>query len=68
MAEYHEDGCVMDVTIMENNSDKERERYTLRVNRVLLPSGRFKAPESGKVIKVDKQRGVGYCGMWHLFN
>jgi hypothetical protein len=67
VAEYLEDGCIMDVTVLEDNGDKEWERYTLRVNKIYQSSILFKDPEVGKEFTVIKKRGAGCNGLWHLF-
>jgi hypothetical protein len=67
MAEYHEDGCIIDVTVLEDNSDKERVRYKFRINKILQSSGIFEGVEEGKEFTAEKKRGVVYSGLWHLF-
>jgi hypothetical protein len=68
MAEYHEDGMVLEVEVVSDNSDKEWERYQLRVIKILQNSAVYKSPEIGEVFSVDKRRNIsGCCGMWHLF-
>jgi hypothetical protein len=67
MAEYLEDGCIMDVTVLEDNSDKEWEGYKLRVNKIFQSSILFNDPEVGKEFTAIKKRGTGCSGLWHLF-
>lgn len=67
MAEYHEDGMVCDVTILEDTSDNEWERYKLKVNKVLQSSSIVKDPEVGEEFSVEKARGISCSGLWHLF-
>jgi hypothetical protein len=68
MAEYHENGCIMDVTVLEDYSDKERVRYRFRINKILQSSGLFEGVEEGKEFTAEKKRGVVYSGLWHLFD
>ena len=42
---YRELGCQAEVEVLENNSDEQQERYTLRVIRVLR-RGLVRIPES----------------------
>jgi hypothetical protein len=68
MAEYHEDGMILDVEVVSDNSDKEWERYELRVTKILQKSAVYKSPEIGEMFSVDKiRKDVGCSGMWHLF-
>jgi hypothetical protein len=68
MAEYHEDGCVMDVTILEDRSDQEWESYLLRINSVLRSSNHYHSLETGGIFFAKKKRGVVYCGIWQLLD
>lgn len=65
---YHEDGMVLDVEILEDKSDKEWERYTLKVIKNVQSNGVYKPAEIGEVFTCEKQRGAACCGLWHLDN
>lgn len=69
MPTFHEDGLILDVTVLENNSDMDCERYKLRVNSILQSSSICKDPDIGEEFTVEKRKNYGCCGgMWHLFN
>ena len=68
MAEYHEDGIVMDVNILSDNSDNEWERYELEVVGIKQENGIYKSPEIGEKFTCEKKKGVCCGGLWHLFN
>lgn len=65
---YHEDGMVMEVEIVEDKSDKEWERYTLKVIRIVQESAVYNSPEIGEIFTCQKQREATCCGLWHLDN
>jgi hypothetical protein len=67
VAEYHGDGCIMDVTVLEDNCDKERVRYRFRINKIIQSSKSLKGLEVGNEFSAEKKRGVIYHGWWHLF-
>ena len=68
MAEYHEDGAILDVTVLEDTSDTEWFRYKLRVNQVIQSSRLVNDPAIGEIFDVNKRKvGAGCWGMWHLY-
>jgi len=66
MAEYHEDGCVMDVEILADHSDSEYERYTLKVINIKQKSLIFKSPKIGTAFDCSKKIGVSCYCLWRL--
>jgi hypothetical protein len=67
MAEYLENGYVIDVTVLEDTSDKEWERYTLRINKIFQASVLGNDLEIGKEFTAVKKRGESCNGLWQLF-
>ena len=66
MVEYHEDGSVFEVEVLEDTSDAEWERYKLKITAVLQVS--FLCPgRVGEVYDVEAKRGCCFSGMWHLY-
>ena len=59
---YRDLGWKAEVEVLENNSDEQQERYTLRVTRI-LQRGLLKIPESSS-FEVSATRGF-YVG-WTL--
>lgn len=57
---------VMEVEILEDNSNKKRERYKLKVVKVLQKNGYYRPCEPGDIFTCEKQRGVCCSGVWHL--
>lgn len=67
MAEFHEDGAVLDVTVLEDTSDDTWFRYKLQINKILQSSSIHNDPAIGEVFTVDKLKVGSDCwGMWHL--
>jgi hypothetical protein len=67
MPTYYEDGAALDVTILEDMSNDEFERYRLKVNAVLRSSRIVKDPEIGSEFTCDRLKNCGYAaGMWDL--
>jgi len=65
---YSEDGWKAEVEILEDNSDNEWSRYTLKVIRTLFESRFWKSPPDGQVFSVDQRKNAGaWGGMWHLY-
>lgn len=67
MPEYHEDGMICDVTVLEDTSDEKWHRYKLRVNKILQSSAIFKDPKVNDEFCVQQVKGECFNGMWHLF-
>ena len=68
MAKYTEDGLIADVEILEDNSDSEWERYTLKIKKIIRSSWFCKDPEIEYVFSPCRRiRAKGYYnGMWNL--
>jgi hypothetical protein len=66
MIEFHEDGMVCEVEVLEDTSDVDWDRYKLRVKRILAQSSIFKSPEIGEEFSVEQSRHGAWGGMWHL--
>ena len=64
---YHETGVIYQVEVLKNNSDKEWEKYSLRVKRI-VDSGIFEPPKIGEVFDCEKMRGSCISGIWHLLD
>lgn len=68
MIEYHEDGMICEVDVLDDQSDDNWYRYNLRIKRIFQHSRIFKSPPIGEEFSVTKRRNSGSCpGMWHLF-
>lgn len=68
MAEYHEDGCILDVTVLEDNSTAELYVYTLQINKIIKSSRIVIDPVVGSTFICDKlKKGVMCMGMWSLY-
>jgi hypothetical protein len=68
MAEFHEDGVILDVDVLEDTSDDEWFRYKLRVNKVIQSSEFIYDPAIGAVFVVNKvKKDAGCFGMWYLY-
>ena len=64
---YHEDGMVLRVEVLENNSDERREAYRLRVMKVLRDNPILAEPtKEDEEFSCDKLREVYAGGLWHL--
>ena len=62
---YHETGVIYQVEVLENNSDKEWEKYSLRVKRI-VDSGIFEPFEIGEIFECEKRRGPYISGLWQI--
>ena len=62
---YHEDGAVIKASVVDNTSNNERIRYSLKVEEIVRPH-RFGAigPENGETFPIEKKRGADIC--WKL--
>lgn len=63
---YREDGWKAEVEVLEDRSDAEWMRYTLKVTRTLRDSPLYDSPPDGDIFWVDWKKGVACGGMWTL--
>jgi len=67
MKEYREDGMILNVEVLEDNSDDKWIRYKLKVVTIKRESPIYYSPEIGEVFNVEQRIGSGtYAGMWRL--
>lgn len=64
MVRYIEDGLVMGVDVLANNSDDEWERYELRVTEIIRENGIYKPPQIGSAFECPRRKDV--FGIWSL--
>jgi hypothetical protein len=66
VGEFHEDGMVFDVEVMEDTSDDEWVRLRVKVLKLIRESKMFYSPDVGEVFDVAARR-EGRQGGWSLF-
>ncbi len=66
MAEFHEDGFILEVSILSDNSDAEWERYELEVTDIIRKNSVYRPPNIGEKFTCEKKKGVSCCGLWRL--
>jgi hypothetical protein len=52
---YHEDGVIFEVEILNNNSNNDYERYTLKVIKNISSGLLCKAPDVGDIFECEKK-------------
>jgi hypothetical protein len=63
---YREDDWVAFVEVLEDTSDKEWERYKLKVIKTIKETNIYKPILEGTEFCVEAKKGYFYGGMWTL--
>lgn len=63
---YREDDWIAEVEILEDTSDEDFERYTLKVKRTVRPSRLFRNLPEGSSFGAAKPRSFAAIGLWTL--
>ncbi|MGD8777699.1 MAG: hypothetical protein PVH88_01925 [Ignavibacteria bacterium] len=64
--EFHEDGLIAVVEILEDNSNDIYEKYKIKFMEIKKESPFFINPDIGEVIDIEKMKGVSCPGLWYL--
>jgi len=64
---YHDDGAIIRVKVLENNSDFNGIKYNLQVKEIVSPHPFCEDPKVGSLFECDKLREAAHLSaLWSL--